>query len=148
MPPIFSQRMPRSAAPSNCKRSSGAVAKRDAAMLGGVLDLKDLKVLDIMVHRTKMQTINIDDAPEKVIDEVLEEPAYAHAAVEGRARKTSSACCTPRTCYGRCRASAGMSPKLDIGAVAAQPWFVPDTTSVGDQLNEFLQSQGAARARG
>ena len=40
-------------------------------MLGGVLDLKDLQVLDIMVHRTKMQTINIDDPPEKVIDEVL-----------------------------------------------------------------------------
>ena len=53
------------------KTIGGAVAKGDADMLGGVLDLKDLQVLDIMVHRTKMQTINIDDAPQKVIDEVL-----------------------------------------------------------------------------
>src|SRR6266446_3530401 len=49
----------------------GAVAKGDAAMLGGVLDLRNLQVLDIMVHRTKMQTIHIDDPPEKVVDEVL-----------------------------------------------------------------------------
>ena len=53
------------------KTIGGAVAKGDAAMLGGVLDLKDLQVLDIMVHRTKMQTINVDDAPQKVIEEVL-----------------------------------------------------------------------------
>ena len=29
--------------------------------------------------------------------------------------------------------------KLDVAGVAAQPWFVPDTTSVTDQLNEFLK---------
>ena len=33
----------------------GAVARGDAHMLGGVLDLSDLQVLDIMVHRTKME---------------------------------------------------------------------------------------------
>ena len=32
----------------------GAVAKVDANMLGGVLDLRDLQVADIMVHRTMM----------------------------------------------------------------------------------------------
>ena len=29
--------------------------------------------------------------------------------------------------------------KLDLASLAAQPWFVPDTTSVTDQLNEFLK---------
>ena len=29
--------------------------------------------------------------------------------------------------------------KLDVTALAAPPWFVPDTTSVTDQLNEFLK---------
>src|SRR6185295_19470788 len=53
------------------KTIGGAVAKGDAAMLGGVLDLRSLQVLDIMVHRTKMQTINIDEAPQRVVEEVL-----------------------------------------------------------------------------
>jgi Mg2+/Co2+ transporter CorB len=29
--------------------------------------------------------------------------------------------------------------KIDVAAVAAEPWFVPDTTSVADQLNAFLK---------
>jgi Mg2+/Co2+ transporter CorB len=29
--------------------------------------------------------------------------------------------------------------QLDVSSLAAQPWFVPDTTSVTDQLNEFLK---------
>ena len=49
----------------------GAVARHDADMLGGVLDLRDLQVADIMVHRTKMETINADDPPQKIVDEVL-----------------------------------------------------------------------------
>ena len=49
----------------------GAVARHDADMLGGVLDLRDLQVSDIMVHRTKMETIDADEPPQKVVDDVL-----------------------------------------------------------------------------
>ena len=67
------------------KTRGGAFAKRDAAMLGGVLDLRSLQVQDIMVHRTKMQTINVDDPPEKVVDEVLKSQHTRMPLVEGRA---------------------------------------------------------------
>jgi Mg2+/Co2+ transporter CorB len=49
----------------------GTVARGDANMLGGVLDLGALRVLDIMVHRTKMETANIDDTPDRIIAAVL-----------------------------------------------------------------------------
>ena len=49
----------------------GTVARGDAEMLGGVLDLRDLQVADIMVHRTKMEMINADDPPAKIIDELM-----------------------------------------------------------------------------
>ena len=38
----------------------GGVAKAERDMLGGLLDLEDLTVSDVMVHRTKMRTINAD----------------------------------------------------------------------------------------
>ena len=120
------------------KTIGGAVAKDDAAMLGGVLDLRSLQVLDIMVHRTKMQTINIDDAAEKVVDEVLKSQ-HTRSRCGRTSPRTSSACCTPRTCWWRCRASAGTWRSSTWRDIAAQPWFVPDTTSVTDQLNEFLK---------
>src|SRR5690606_34448546 len=33
----------------------------------------------------------------------------------------------------------GKAGKLDIGALAREPWFVPDTTKLKDQLNAFLK---------
>jgi Mg2+/Co2+ transporter CorB len=116
----------------------GAVPKGDAAMLGGVLDLRSLQVLDIMVHRTKMQTIDIDDPPERVVEEVLksqhtriplwkDEPENIVGVVHSKDLLVALA-------------HVGWDvAKLDIQGLAAQPWFVPDTTSVTDQLNEFLK---------
>ncbi|HEU0058721.1 MAG TPA: HlyC/CorC family transporter [Hyphomicrobiaceae bacterium] len=120
------------------QKIEGAVAKRDAAMLGGVLDLKDLKVLDIMVHRTKMQTISIDDAPEKVVDEVLKGQFTRVPLWKDEPENIVGVLHTKDLLLALSRAGWDVA-KIDIGAVAAQPWFVPDTTSVGNQLNEFLR---------
>ena len=53
------------------QKIEGSVARHDADMLGGVLDLRDLQVADIMVHRTKMETINADDSAQAVLDELV-----------------------------------------------------------------------------
>ena len=91
------------------KTIGGAVAKGDAAMLGGVLDLRDLKVLDIMVHRTKMQTINVDDSRSWWWKKSSR--ARIRASPCGRtSRRTSSVSCTPRICWSRWRVRAGTPP--------------------------------------
>jgi Mg2+/Co2+ transporter CorB len=46
----------------------GGVVKLDRDMLGGVLDLRELTVSDIMVHRTKMDAINAELPTEKIVD--------------------------------------------------------------------------------
>jgi Mg2+/Co2+ transporter CorB len=120
------------------KRRGGAVAKRDAAMLGGVLDLKDLQVQDIMVHRTKMQTINVDDPPQKVVDEVLKSQNTRLPLWKDEAENIVGLLHTRDLLVALAHVGWDVS-KLDVGSLAAQPWFVPDTTSVTDQLNEFLK---------
>ena len=52
----------------------GGVERADRDMVGGLLDLHDLEVQDVMVHRTKMRTINADLAPIEVVREVLASP--------------------------------------------------------------------------
>ena len=120
------------------KTIGGAVAKDDAAMLGGVLDLRDLKVLDIMVHRTKMQTINVDDLPEKVIEEAIKSPHTRIPLWKDEPENIVGVLHTKDLLVALARAGWDVS-KLDVASLAAQPWFVPDTTSVNDQLNEFLK---------
>jgi Mg2+/Co2+ transporter CorB len=120
------------------KTIGGAVGKADAAMLGGVLDLRDLKVLDIMVHRTKMQTINIDEPPQRVIDAITKSPFTRVPLWKDEPENIVGVLHTRDLLVAL--ASAGWEVKgIDIAAVAAQPWFVPDTTSVADQLNAFLK---------
>src|SRR5438270_9277861 len=49
----------------------GGVEKLDRDMFGGLLDLRDLVVSDVMVHRTEMITACADDPPEEVIKAVV-----------------------------------------------------------------------------
>jgi Mg2+/Co2+ transporter CorB len=52
----------------------GAVQTSDRNMLGGILDLKDLQVADIMIHRKSMVLIDGDLPPEEMLDRVLSQP--------------------------------------------------------------------------
>lgn len=116
----------------------GSVSRRDANMLGGVLDLRELQVADIMVHRTKMGMLNADEDPNAIIQEILksqytrvplwkDEPDNIVAVLHTKDLLTA---------LGR----AGWDPsKLDVMSFAQEPWFVPDTTSVKEQLNQFLK---------
>src|SRR6202048_868590 len=49
----------------------GGVAKQDRDMLGGLFDLSELEVSDVMVHRTEMVMINADLPAEELVREVL-----------------------------------------------------------------------------
>ena len=59
------------AARSICCISEGDVEKLDRDMFGGLLDLRELVVSDVMVHRTDMIMINADEPPEDLVDEVI-----------------------------------------------------------------------------
>ena len=116
----------------------GAVARHDADMLGGVLDLGDLQVADIMVHRTKMETINADEPTQNIIDDLLRSQYTRVPIWKDEPENIIGVLHTKDllSALGR----AGWDPsKLDIMSFAVEPWFVPDTTGLKDQLNQFLK---------
>lgn len=120
------------------KTLGGAVAKGDAAMLGGVLDLRELQVLDIMVHRTKMQTINIADPIGRIVDEIIRSPYTRIPVWKDEPENIVGVLHTKDLLVALSRIAWDTS-RLDIAGVVAAAWFVPDTTSLKDQLNAFLK---------
>ena len=77
---------------------------------------------DIMVHRTKMETINADDTAQTVLDDVAQ-PVHARPDLEGRPGKHRR-----RVAYEGfvrwARARVGRQQARPPGS--PQPWFVPD----------------------
>lgn len=116
----------------------GAVVKADRDRLGGVLDLGELEVSDIMIHRTAMRAVNADDPPETVIRNILESP-YTRMPVWRGTTDNIIGVIHAKDLI-RALAEPDVEPSdVDIVKVAQKPWFVPDTTNLKDQLNAFLR---------
>jgi Mg2+/Co2+ transporter CorB len=118
----------------------GAVARHDANMLGGVLDLGDLQVADIMVHRTKMEMFDASESPQEIIDEVLRSQ-YTRVPIWKDEPENIVGVLNTKDLLGALARSNWDVSKLDIMSIAATPWFVPDTTTLKDQLSAFLKAK-------
>ena len=118
----------------------GSVTKEAADMLGGVLDLRDLQVADVMVHRTKMDTVCGDDNPSKIVDEILKHQNSRVPIWKDEPENIVGVLHT-KDLFAALGKSGWAPEKLDIMSFATEPWFVPDTTSVKEQLNQFLKKK-------
>ncbi len=118
----------------------GSVTKEAADMLGGVLDLRDLQVADIMVHRTKMDMVCGDDDPSKIVDEILKHQNSRVPIWKDEPENIVGVLHT-KDLFAALGRSGWAPEKLDIMSFATEPWFVPDTTSVKEQLNQFLKKK-------
>ena len=119
---------------------AGGMVKLTRDMLGGVLDLRELTVSDIMVHRTKMDAIDVELPTEAIIDAALKSPHTRLPLWRGE-REEIVGVLHAKTLLRALRDARGNTRKIDILALAAPPWFVPDTTTLKDQLNAFLKKK-------
>jgi Mg2+/Co2+ transporter CorB len=118
--------------------AEGSVGGAERDRFGGLLDLGELAVSDIMVHRTNMHSINAAETPEKVIDDILSTP-YSRVPIWENEPENIVGIVHAKDLLKPVKAAGGDLTKIDIRAIATKPWFVPDTTSLNDQLNAFLK---------
>ncbi|GAA4173148.1 hypothetical protein GCM10023069_35480 [Shinella granuli] len=116
----------------------GAAARSDREKSSGMLDLDALEVSDIMIHRTTMRALNAGDPPEEIVKAVLESP-YTRMPLWAGSVDNIVGVVHAKDLL-RALAEPGTEPKnLDITRVAQKPWFVPDTTTLKEQLAAFLR---------
>jgi Mg2+/Co2+ transporter CorB len=116
----------------------GGVVKLTRDMLGGVLDLRELTVSDIMVHRTNIDAIDAELPADKIVDLALKS-SHTRVPLWRGEREEIIGILHAKTLLKALRDSKGDLSKIDIMALATPPWFVPDTTTLKDQLNAFLK---------
>ena len=103
---------------------------------GGVLDLRELVVSDVMIHRTSMITLNADDKPEDVVNAVIASPVTRLPLWRGNPENIVGILHV-KDLLRALHAVDGEGSKVDIAALMAPPWFVPDTRPVSEQLKAF-----------
>ncbi len=118
--------------------SRGEVVKEDRDMLGGVLDLKELTLADVMVHRTSMKSIDISRSPREILQYVLEN-GYTRYPVWENEPDNIIGILHARDLLAALAGAKGDIDAIDIRKLLLEPWFVPDSTPLADQLSEFLR---------
>ncbi|MBG0810191.1 HlyC/CorC family transporter [Methylosinus sp. H3A] len=116
----------------------GTVERNWRDMFGGVLDLQILHVADVMIHRTKMRTIDADLPPEQIVREVLASPFTRMPVWRDRPDNFIGVIHSKDLLRALDAAGADFS-KLSIDDIALEPWFVPESTTLEDQLEAFLK---------
>ena len=116
----------------------GAVVKHDRDMLGGVLNLEELEVGDVMVHRTEMESIDAATDPAEIVEQVLSS-GYTRLPVWKEDRENIIGLLHAKDLLRAMSVTKGDIGDLDISPLLTPPWFVPDTTTVTHQLNAFLK---------
>lgn len=114
-------------------------AVEERAMLHSVLDLGDVDVEEVMVHRKNVIMINLEDSPLKIIEQIV---ASHHTRLpiyqgdEDNIIGTIHAKSFLRLVNEELHHGRKMTPD-DIIAFAKKPWFVPETTTLFEQLQAF-----------
>jgi Mg2+/Co2+ transporter CorB len=114
----------------------GGVEKLDRDMFGGLLDLRDLTVSDVMIHRTEMITVNVDDPAEKVVEAVLAAPV-TRLPLWRESAENIIGILHSKDLLRAIQAVDGDLSKIDIQSIALPPWFVPDIRPLSEQLKAF-----------
>ena len=118
----------------------GSVEKTDRDMFGGLLDLQELTVGDVMIHRTTMFSVDIDEGPSQIVQSVLAAP-YTRIPVWKDSPENIIGVIHAKDLLRALDAAGNDPTKLDLEEIALPAWFVPDTTSLVDQLRSFRRKK-------
>jgi Mg2+/Co2+ transporter CorB len=114
----------------------GQMIKQDRDMLGSILDLNDVEVEEIMVHRKQVETINADLPPQELIRQAVSTMHSRIPLWRGQ----------PDNIIGLLHVKnlikvineyQGELTSNNILTICHKPWFIPETTSLRDQLLAF-----------
>jgi Mg2+/Co2+ transporter CorB len=124
--------------------SEGLVEKEDRDRILGALDLNERTVEEIMLHRSGIEMIDVASPPDEILTQILKSPYTRLPIFRGE----------PENIVGMVHAKdllramhklldGGQNPKgldaFDIMKVAMPPYFIPETTTLDDQMRNFLK---------
>ncbi len=119
--------------------SEGTVRRDDRDRLLGALDLKDREVEEIMLHRSEIEMIDADDPPQDILNQCLQS-SYTRLPVFRGEQENIVGVVHAKDLLRAVHKLTGAAGIKDFNVldVAMNPYFVPETTTLDEQMRQFL----------
>lgn len=108
------------------------------AMLRSILDLAEVDIEEIMVHRKNVVMIDIDRPVKDVVDHVLSSPYTRMPLWKGNPDNIVGVIHVKQLLRELMDVGGDVS-NLDLTRISMDPWFIPETTHLYDQLQAFRE---------
>jgi len=111
-------------------------AKKERAMLRSILDLADVEVGQIMVHRRQIVSIDVGQKPGAILEQALASPHTRVPIWRGHPDNVVGVL-HAKALLQALRQHRGNPDAINVMEVAQRPWFIPESTNLLDQLEAF-----------
>ena len=125
--------------------SEGVVEKEDRDRILGALDLSDRTVEEVMLHRSQIEMIDAAGDPQAILTQCLQSRHTRLPVFDGEPENVIGLVhakdllrAVDRLVRGPDASAEGLA-KFDVREVAMPPYFVPETTTLDDQMRQFLR---------
>ena len=115
----------------------GAMIKSDRDMLDGILDLADVEVSEIMVHRKNMTMLDADQPAADIADALLASPYSRVPLWRDDVDNIVGVLHAKDLLRALSMQQDGTSDTPALQNLWREAWFVPETTTLIEQLNAF-----------
>ncbi|MBL4852638.1 MAG: HlyC/CorC family transporter [Robiginitomaculum sp.] len=122
----------------NLHTHEGRVDKSERDQILGVLNIGDLSVEEVMIHRKNLVMIDANLEPEKIVKQVLDS-GHSRLPLWRGEKDNVTGILHAKDLLGALADTGGKMNGLNIDKLLRAPWFVPETTSVLTQLRMFQQ---------
>jgi Mg2+/Co2+ transporter CorB len=116
----------------------GSVEREHRDMLGAVLDLRELTVADVMIHRKNMVAVDAG-LPSAEIFEAAVASQHTRVPLYRDTPENIIGVLAVRDLVAEYIGKRGSLEGVDILSLASAPWFVPDTTTLEEQIDSFRE---------
>ncbi len=119
-------------------RHEGGLVKEEQHMLGSILDLEDVTIEDVMLHRKSMEMLDVNADTDDIIAAVVRSQ-YTRLPLFENEPENIVGVLHAKDVLRALRRAGGQMHRFNVKRIMTKPWFVPETTSLKEQLNAFLE---------
>jgi Mg2+/Co2+ transporter CorB len=112
------------------------IVKTQRDMLGSILDLDELEVSEVMVHRRSMKMIDASIGPEAIVQEVVASP-HTRIPLWRDNPENIVGILHAKNLLRALQRQKGPLSMEQIEATMLPTWYVPETATLREQLNAF-----------